>query len=285
MPTALPPLWDTAVPAPSRPGLSYPLTKDPMSPTHPPSTEQSPPPATPKGPQSIPVCPRAARGRAPPAPPPRCVDPPRSSGSGRSHFHPEPAGTSPDTAPSNLRLLIANSANCQHRSIERNRARAAPCAPMEGRGGGGGSNPSAPVLGGGGGWHPGLRTQPGVSAPPRPPRPHSAAGRDRSCARLTAQSSASAPSRSCSNSPDLGFFPFLFFFVVVVVVAPFFLRRRPAPGLPKKRSGFLIPGLQSCCWRPRGLQRANGSAGRAGGEGADGDGVGGRRNGVGGGWG
>lgn len=153
--------------------------------------------------------------------------------------------------------------------------------PHGGPGGGGGAR-THQLLFWRGGWHPGLRTQPGVSAPPRPPRPHSAAGRDRSCARLTAQSSASAPSRSCSNSPDLGFFPFFFFFfVVVVVVAPFFLRRRPAPGLPKKRSGFLIPGLQSCCWRPRGLQRANGSAGRAGGEGADGDEMGWEGDGVG----
>ena len=163
--------------------------------------------------------------------------PPRSSGSGRSHFHPEPAGTSPDTAPSNLRLLIANSANCQHRSIERNRAGAAPCAPSEGRGGGG-LEPISSCFGGGGGWHPGLRTQPGVSAPPRPPRPHSAAGRDRSCARLTAQSSASAPSRSCSNSPDLGFFPFFFSLLLLLLLLRFSSAVARRRGCQKSALGF-----------------------------------------------
>ena len=141
--------------------------KGPHEPNASPEHRAEPPPATPKGTQSIPVCPAAARGRAPPAPPPRCVDPPRSSGSGRSHFHPEPAGTSPDTAPSNLRLLIANSANCQHRSIERNRAGAAPCAPMEGRGGVGGLEPISSCFGGADGTRGSAHSR--GSPPPRAP--------------------------------------------------------------------------------------------------------------------
>ena len=223
----------------------------------------------------------AARAPVPAEPPapPRCVDPPiRTAGrNGRSHFHPELVSTSPDIAPSNLRLLIANSANCQHRSIERNRAGAAPFPPVRTWGGGGLEPISSFFWGGGIGWNCGHRTQPGLRTPARPPNPPRTAQRCGRSAGIAAAlgSELRAPLRPRPAAARrllrrfvgcLGFFLLCFSFAVA---------RRSC--CQKTDLGFELRGFKAAVGSPEGCREPEGAQGEAEGR----EGMGGKWDGMG----
>ena len=211
--------------------------KGPHEPNASPEHRAEPPPGDPKGSPKYPRVPRGCTRQSPPRTPSSLRGPPRSSGSGRSHFHPEPAGTSPDTAPSNLRLLIANSANCQHRSIERNRAGAAPCAPSEGRGGGGARTHQL-LFWGGGRMAPGA---PHTAGGLRPPAPPPAAQR---CGEGSQLRSADSSELRVGSEPQLlklsgfGFFPFFFSLLLLLLLLRFSSAVARRRGCQKSALGF-----------------------------------------------